>query len=574
MQKGGNVVRYRYGLDSKILSKDETVQGETTSTLYIGDSYEIETSSNGVKKRHHVGDFLTVEFDDSSSQDKYLYKDFLGSTLAVADQSGRILEKFDYDPFGQRRGVADLKWLDGFRPVTTSRGFTGHDHADSMDLIHMKGRVYDPTMGLFLSPDPFIQNPTQTSNLNRYSYVLNNPLSYTDPSGYMFEGIGRSLVNGVNSLGRFIANPYKGLQDATQRGVTWISNANNQRLVAAVAISVVGTVLMGPSFLAITGWAQMAAYSAAVGYTSAYVASNGDQKAALNGAMIGAVFSLVGSAFQAAEAGRLSSGISAGKIAAHAVVGGTMSMANGGKFESGFLSSGLSQAIGQGLDKAGYGVNDNPQGWDYASNAAVAAVVGGTVSEISGGSFEQGALTAAMGRLFNDLAHIKLSASDEVAQVYDDGISSNNDLGQCLPYGEQKYLGVANVSGAGLQNDIISDIAFDGALGLGFSAARAGVGITSNLLRSSSANEMVVVMRWGREGLQTGDWVMKGSNRMYNYVFSGKWQPGMGNELAKFSSGQTFVVPRSSLRFPMAEGGKLNPANYIKYSLGQRQYYP
>lgn len=48
----------------------------------------------------------------------------------------------------------------------------------------MNGRVYDPTLGRFLSVDPVFQFPTNTQSLNPYSYVMNNPLSLTDPSGY------------------------------------------------------------------------------------------------------------------------------------------------------------------------------------------------------------------------------------------------------------------------------------------------------------------------------------------------------------------------------------------------------
>ena len=50
--------------------------------------------------------------------------------------------------------------------------------------IHMNGRIYDPTIGRFLQADPVIQDPYNTQSLNRYSYVMNNPLSYTDPTGY------------------------------------------------------------------------------------------------------------------------------------------------------------------------------------------------------------------------------------------------------------------------------------------------------------------------------------------------------------------------------------------------------
>jgi hypothetical protein len=89
------------------------------------------------------------------------------------------------------------------------------------------------------------------------------------------------------------------------------------------------------------------------------------------------------------------------KIAAHGTVGGLSSVANGGRFESGFLSSGLSELAGQNNL---YG-RAKGNGWQIASGAARAAIVGGTVSELSGGSFESGALNAALGRLFNGVAH-------------------------------------------------------------------------------------------------------------------------------------------------------------------------
>nr|WP_158118476.1 RHS repeat-associated core domain-containing protein [Vibrio cidicii] len=63
-------------------------------------------------------------------------------------------------------------------------GFTGHEMLDDMGLIHMNGRVYDPTLARFLSADPYIQDKWfGTQAFNRYSYVQNNPLSYVDPTG-------------------------------------------------------------------------------------------------------------------------------------------------------------------------------------------------------------------------------------------------------------------------------------------------------------------------------------------------------------------------------------------------------
>jgi RHS repeat-associated protein len=52
-------------------------------------------------------------------------------------------------------------------------------------LIHMNGRVMDATIGRFISADPYVSEPGNTQNFNRYSYVYNNPLSFIDPSGFL-----------------------------------------------------------------------------------------------------------------------------------------------------------------------------------------------------------------------------------------------------------------------------------------------------------------------------------------------------------------------------------------------------
>ena len=79
------------------------------------------------------------------------------------------------------------------RILPFDRGYTGHEHLDFFGLINMNGRVYDPILGRMLSPDNDacpergtsrrVQNTSSTQNFNRYSYVLNNPLKYTNPSG-------------------------------------------------------------------------------------------------------------------------------------------------------------------------------------------------------------------------------------------------------------------------------------------------------------------------------------------------------------------------------------------------------
>jgi len=111
-----------------------------------------------------------------------------------------------------------------------NRGFTMHEHLKEFNLINMlseakshseafagNGRVYDPITARFLSPDPVIQEPANTQNHNRYSYVLNNPLRYSDPSGYnFFDGVGNVLegfINAVTMPGRILSAGNEWLND-------------------------------------------------------------------------------------------------------------------------------------------------------------------------------------------------------------------------------------------------------------------------------------------------------------------------------------------------------------------------
>jgi RHS repeat-associated protein len=127
---------------------------------------------------------------------EYWHKDPLGSLIATTDHLGGVTERYAYDPFGKRRytnsthdafGALVIDW-------TTStnkwgdRGFTGHEHLDDLGLIHMNGRIYDPTIGRFMQADPRISRPFNLQDFDRYSYCFNNPVTCTDPSGEEEEG--------------------------------------------------------------------------------------------------------------------------------------------------------------------------------------------------------------------------------------------------------------------------------------------------------------------------------------------------------------------------------------------------
>jgi RHS repeat-associated protein len=125
---------------------------------------------------------------------KYIHGDHLGSTNVVQNEDGGTgaPERPVYDPFGNSITVSGETFdprLSGGAPgpfvssaVTT--GFAGHEHDGELGLINMQGRIYDPRLGRFLEADPFVQAPTFSQSFNRYSYAFNNPLTFTDPTGY------------------------------------------------------------------------------------------------------------------------------------------------------------------------------------------------------------------------------------------------------------------------------------------------------------------------------------------------------------------------------------------------------
>ena len=114
---------------------------------------------------------------------RYFHTDHLGSISAVTNAAGNVVERFSYDAWGKRRAITGLD-ASGIVSTSTKHGFTGHESLDSIGLVHMNGRVYDPVVGRFVSADPHIDGVNDLQGYNTYSYVKNNPLSFTDLTGF------------------------------------------------------------------------------------------------------------------------------------------------------------------------------------------------------------------------------------------------------------------------------------------------------------------------------------------------------------------------------------------------------
>jgi RHS repeat-associated protein len=257
--------------------------------------------------------------------------------------------------------------------------------------MHMNGRIYDPLLGRMLSADPHIQSPTNLQNYNRYSYVTNNPLSMTDPSGFFFKKL-------FKKIGKFFKKFWRPIVAITLAIVT-------AGALAHFAFSVGGGIFgAGGSIAALfTGQAGLGlgasiAVGAAGGFVGGFV--NGGIRGALLGALTGGIAGGIGHAF--AEGGMIGKELSdeafreLARASAHGVTGGAVQELAGGEFGAGFAGSFAGSFAGH--------LGPQHDGNLFAQ-VTQAAVVGGTVSELSGGSFENGAVTAAFQHLFNNRMH-------------------------------------------------------------------------------------------------------------------------------------------------------------------------
>lgn len=178
-QRGALRDDFRYGTDGMRTRS----WGSDGARVYLP-GYEHRTDTGETKV--YIGDYAVISRTGSTRKVEYLLKDRLGSVDAVANSSGAVTETRGYDAFGKPRSGTwnDLSPAKIASTAVTPKGFTQHEHLNELELIHMNGRMYDYNVGRFMGVDPFIQFPLNSQSLNPYSYILNNPLSGTDPSGY------------------------------------------------------------------------------------------------------------------------------------------------------------------------------------------------------------------------------------------------------------------------------------------------------------------------------------------------------------------------------------------------------
>lgn len=190
-------VSFSYGPDRQRWLQSYSGNSTTESTLYLGGMYEeilTGTSVTGHRNYVYVGNravaVYSVPTGASTATVSYLLTDHQSSVSSILNSSGTALVSESFTAFGARRSPTTWSGAPPTSDLTTAASYTRQGYTFQtqlglwMGLNHMNGRVEDAITGRFLSPDPYVTDPMNTQNYNRYSYVYSNPLTYTDPSGF------------------------------------------------------------------------------------------------------------------------------------------------------------------------------------------------------------------------------------------------------------------------------------------------------------------------------------------------------------------------------------------------------
>ncbi|MDD5259544.1 MAG: hypothetical protein PHD29_06225 [bacterium] len=162
----GNIYEESYSVDSS----SPIISASTTTVTYV---YAGSMRVAG----------LTAQTTSTGTENNTLYYhgDHLGSSSIITDGTGTVVRDISYQPWGN---VDSNTEESGANTLDPKHKFTGQILDDSTELYYYGARYYDPILRRFISPDTQILDPYNPQELNRYAYCVNNPLRYTDPSGY------------------------------------------------------------------------------------------------------------------------------------------------------------------------------------------------------------------------------------------------------------------------------------------------------------------------------------------------------------------------------------------------------
>jgi RHS repeat-associated protein len=167
----------------KVLSTTANQQTTTTTSMYIGSIYEKEGT---IERNYYYLGTKRIATKIINGSTLYFHSDHLGSTNITTGDQGMVAGITEYRPFGET--IKDTN-------MSTDYKYTGKELDTETGLYYYGARYYDPVLARFISADSIVPSASNPQNLNRYSYTLNNPLKYIDPTGHSTESAFNEMVS-------------------------------------------------------------------------------------------------------------------------------------------------------------------------------------------------------------------------------------------------------------------------------------------------------------------------------------------------------------------------------------------
>ena len=152
---------FNYGPDMQRWSSTLKSGGrDSITTVYVG-NYEKITENGKTREFYYLDGGAIVVKENGVFKPYVSFSDYQGSILSVFDHKGNNVFKAEYDAWGKQTVSTNT--------IGLRRGYTGHEMLPEFGIINMNGRLYDPVLGRFFSPDPYVQFPGSPQSYNRYS---------------------------------------------------------------------------------------------------------------------------------------------------------------------------------------------------------------------------------------------------------------------------------------------------------------------------------------------------------------------------------------------------------------------
>jgi len=302
IQDGSEMVKFSYNIHQKRSFSAYDYQKMGKTSIYMNNKIYSDDNNIEIVTKNHIGfpnpDLLKTRIITYVAGDPYsapamyvkdfngfgevmnegvhyLHRDYQGTISAISDKEGKVEEKRQFDAWGNlvylEKNGKKINLKKGKPNLLIERGYTGHEHFFQVGLVHMNGRMYDPKLHTFLSVDNYIQDPFNTQSYNRFGYVLNNPLMYTDPSGEFLWAVVyvAAIVGAIMGATSYVGQ-------AIQTGDWSWGKFGMSVLGGAVSGAIMGTLTAATGGAAAAlSWGAMAGY-VATGFVGSFMSFNVD----------------------------------------------------------------------------------------------------------------------------------------------------------------------------------------------------------------------------------------------------------------------------------------------------------